>query len=383
MEYIFLIIFGLNNLYLFTFSIGGVFYKTRISFSNKERTSFGVLIPGYKEDSVILTTVNSAIAHNYPQSLFDIIVIADHMKKETIEELRKMKIILFTPNFESSTKVKAINHALINLKSQYDSIIILDADNLMEPNFMRYLDESFQQGAKAVQGKRSAKNSNTNIAVLDGISEAINNHIFRKGYSVLNMSCSIIGSGFGVNMHIFKDIILNMSSVGGFDRELHLKLLQRGVNVKYNSSAIILDEKVQDAKVFGNQRKRWISSQFFYLSKYWSTGWKNLIKGNLKIFNSAVLSNLILPRVLLIGFVYTFAIISFLIHQSFNLTVILWLINVGLLTITILIAIPKKMYSYKMLKAIVFIPITIFIYLKALIFSKNANKKFLHTPHNS
>jgi hypothetical protein len=47
----------------------------------------------------------------------------------------------------------------------------------------------------AVQGHRTAKNTNNSWAILDAISEEINNNIFRKGHRVLGLSSAIIGSG--------------------------------------------------------------------------------------------------------------------------------------------------------------------------------------------
>ncbi len=59
-----------------------------------------------------------------------------------------------------------------------------------------------------------------------------------------------------------------MTSVGGFDRELEILLLTRGIPVVYYKDAGVYDEKVQKTAVFENQRKRWIASQYRYLAKY-------------------------------------------------------------------------------------------------------------------
>src|SRR5690606_38321646 len=118
--------------------------------------------------------------------------------------------------------------------------------------------------------------------------ETINNFIYRQGTVSLGMSSSLNGSGMFFDYKILKKTLSEMDSIGGFDRELELKLIEQEVKVFYAKNIIVLDEKVQDSKVFENQRKRWISSQFIYLRKYLGKGLKELIKGNFTYFNSAV-----------------------------------------------------------------------------------------------
>ena len=59
----------------------------------------------------------------------------------------------------------------------------MDADNTVQPDFLRRLNETFETGTRAVQAHRQAKNRNTPTAVLDAVSEEINNAVFRPGIS--------------------------------------------------------------------------------------------------------------------------------------------------------------------------------------------------------
>jgi cellulose synthase/poly-beta-1,6-N-acetylglucosamine synthase-like glycosyltransferase len=75
-----------------------------------------------------------------------------------------------------------------------------------------------------------------------------------------------------------------MDSIGGFDRELELKLMEQNVKVYFAQDAIVYDEKVANTEVFERQRKRWISSQFFYLKKYFQTRNASAGKGRFQFF---------------------------------------------------------------------------------------------------
>ena len=56
----------------------------------------------------------------------------------------------------------------------------VDADNLTDTDFLTRVNDITQDNI-ALQAHRTLKNDNTPIAVWDGISEEINNTIFRKG----------------------------------------------------------------------------------------------------------------------------------------------------------------------------------------------------------
>ena len=49
----------------------------------------------------------------------------------------------------------------------YDMIVIMDADNTTDPDFLSEINRAFQAGEKAIQAHRTAKNMNTDVAVLD------------------------------------------------------------------------------------------------------------------------------------------------------------------------------------------------------------------------
>jgi len=177
MQLLLLIYLGSTSLYLFIFAIASLFpYKRKKPHDFKKRR-FALLIPCYREDEVIIEVSKSALSQNYPKSHFDVIVIADKFEQKTIKKLKDLPIILYNEDFPVSTKTRALNHALINLPdNKYDVVCILDADNLMEPDFLGKVNDSFSNGYIAVQGHRVAKNMNTNFAILDAISEEVNNN---------------------------------------------------------------------------------------------------------------------------------------------------------------------------------------------------------------
>lgn len=380
-ELILLIYFAYVAFYAFILSVGGLTYKTKIAPVAIRKRKMAVLIPAYKEDQVITGVAMNALRQTYPADRFDVVVIADSLKEKTLQTLRSLPIKVVEVFFEKSTKVKALNKAMETIGDEYDVAVILDADNLMERDFLSKMNDLFEVGYRAVQGKRDPKNENNSMALLDGLSETINNFIYRQGTVALGGCASLNGSGMAFEYGIYKDIMSRMDSIGGFDRELELKLMEQGVHVYFAKHVVMYDEKVASTEVFEKQRKRWISSQFFYLKKYFKPGLQRAMKGEFGFFNSAVLRNIQLPRLLNLGLLTVFTALSFIAAQYLYFGPVVWLALWTVNALAILFAIPRRFYSMKLVKSVLLIP-TIFFKMLMLMFRlKGANKTFIHTPH--
>jgi cellulose synthase/poly-beta-1,6-N-acetylglucosamine synthase-like glycosyltransferase len=383
-EFLLLGYFSYVALYTLVFGIAGKFYRPITPLDNEQGAKFCVFIPAYKEDGVILKVAQQALIQDYPTSHFDIVVIADSLKKETIEKLNALPIIVCEVSFEKSTKVKALNQALKNYESQYSHAVILDADNVMAPDFLSNMNALHNLGYAAIQGRRAAKNEENNLAFLDGLSEEINNHFLGKGSAALGLSSSLKGSGMSFEINMVSTLLKDMDSVGGFDRELEVKLVQAGTKVLYADNVVVYDEKVTQSEVFENQRKRWISSQYIYLKKYFWAGTSALfLKGNITYYNSAVLRNIQLPRLINIGLIFIFTALAILLRDVLYIHYLIWPILLGSTYLGIALSIPREYFGLKLLKAIARLPLVFLRMLKIVLKLKGANKKFIHTPHGS
>lgn len=380
-ELLFLCYFGYVVSYTTIFSFGGLLlYKIPEQIENAPR-KFCVLIPCYKEDLVILDVARKALEQSYSRTNYTVVVIADSLQPATLAALRELPIRVVEVHFESSTKVKSLNAALQSLPPEYEYAVILDADNVMEFTYLEKMNKSLSPQVRAIQGQRKPKNQNNSLAVLDGVSEAINNHIYRQGSVALGLSSSISGSGVVFDFQLIRQKLGGMDSVGGFDRELEVLLLSDGIKVAYHKEAIVLDEKVSKRKTFQNQRKRWISSQYIYLRKYFTAGMRALFKGNFTFFNSTVLRNIQLPRLINIGLLTSLTLILYFVRQDLFFGYTIWVAFFAFNTISILLAIPREFYTRKLALAFLKLPF-LFLNMLLLLFKlKGANKKFIHTPH--
>jgi cellulose synthase/poly-beta-1,6-N-acetylglucosamine synthase-like glycosyltransferase len=369
------------------FSISSFFYfvpslPTVRSYLRHGHQRFCVLIPAYKEDAVIVETAHRAVHQSYPRELFEVIVIADQLQPDTLARLRQLPIRVEEVKFQQSTKVKSLREATGRLQSGFDYAVVLDADNIVEIDFLQKINSLVSaKRYKAIQVQRRAKNHNNKLAFLDGLSEAINTRIYRQGASAVGLSSSISGSGLVVDFELLKNYIQTTNAVGGFDRELELFLLKHGAKVHYYSGVYVKDEKVTDSRAFQGQRRRWISSQYFYLWKYFVPGMVALFKGDLVFFNSAVLRNVQLPRLINFGLLTAITVILFPFRKHLGFDYSWWPYLLLLNLIFTLAAVPREYYSSKLVDSVKELP-SIFIKMIFLLFRmRGANKTFIHTPH--
>ena len=377
------IVLAINALYLLIFSVAGSFRQRpeNVDLVRQEPIKTLVLFPVYKEDAVILNSIKSFMQQKYTAEHFKVVVIADELKEETHALLRRYGAqVCKLPMSDKRNKAKAINFLLGQLPEAYDNCIIMDADNLVEDDFLATVNKYFLYGAKVVQARRVAKNSTNNLSRLDTYSEIINNHIFRKGQRALGFSSSLIGSGMAFDFELFKDVMHNMDVFSGFDKELELRLLERRVKIKYAENILVFDEKVDDHDVFVNQRRRWVYAQIHFLkTNFTKAVYMLVVKQNYDYANK-VFQFMLLPRVMSIGFC-----VALLIASAFlNTTLFLVTLIVSAMLITALvIPVQNKLFSATGLATIIELPKAFFNMLFATLTSGRAAKKFLHTPHNS
>ena len=338
-----------------------------------------VLIPAYREDSVILDSARAALTQTLRASRSTVVVIADSLKEETIASLRAHGVTVVLFDEADRTKAKALKAGLRAVETiPHDVVVILDADNRPEPGFLESIDRRFVCGARVVQGQRIAANTDTPYARLDALSEAVNNHIFRRGHARAGLSAALIGSGMAFEYRLFSDLIDASTAVGGFDKEFELGLLRRRFRIEWAEDAVVQDEKVRSAEVFQSQRTRWLAAQFHYLRKGLGG-----VPGALRDFNPDYLDKVfqqsLAPRILLLAGLPVLVVFATLAnaHTTALVAGVAWLAAV----FAVGISIPAPYRSLVTPTLLIRIPSAAVSMLIAMARSRRANRSFIHTPH--
>lgn len=374
-----IIIFG-SVAYVAFFAIISLFYEKEdhiaihaAALSNK-MNRFLILYPAYNEDRVIVNAVERFLEQNYPKDHYTVVVISDHMQPKTNDYLRSMPITLLTPLFEKSSKAKAMQYAINEIKGDFDNVVILDADNVVRPEFLSQLN-ILCSIYDAIQCHRCAKNANNDVAVLDGTSEEINNTIFRKAHNRLGLSSALIGSGMCFDYQLFKKHVFKLSTAGE-DREMEAMLLHEEVFIKYAPDIHVFDEKVSSQDNFQKQRMRWMTVQIQSLLSNLPKIPGAIIHGKINFVDKTIQQALI-PRSILIVLLTGISIfVTFIVPDWCEK----WWILLGVLAISLFIAIPSQLRLRSFSKVLA-IPGLVLRMLKNILHLDRKNTDFIHTEH--
>ena len=374
LDWILYVLFAINILYLLVYSLASLRRRPAKMAPAEEHKRIALLIAAYREDAVIMDTVQACLVQDYPSDRYDVVVISDHMRPSTNEKLRALPIKLLQVDFEKSTNTKSLKAALEYLgKDSYDIALIIDADNIVNSSYLVELNNAFADPkVQVVQTHRVAKNLNTNMAYLDAISEEINNSIFRLG-----MSAALIGSGMAFKYSLFYKAMMSNTSVGGFDRVLEMKLLYHRVFFHYLPDTYVLDEKIQKTKNFYQQRRRWLSAQYYSFGEFVNHLFP-AIRDRKWDFCDKLFQQASFSRVLLLGFTFIFSVCLSIWIPALACK---WWVIFGVLLLALAVAIPRRFWKWRLVKAICFVPYSFLLMFINLFRLKEANKKFIHTAH--
>lgn len=350
---------------------------------------FLVLFPAYKEDSVIVSSVKTFLKQDCRKEMYRVGVISDHMQADTNSQLAALPITLHMPTFTKSSKAKALQYAIENTEGEFTHVVILDADNHVEPDFLTRLNSVCARGYGAIQCHRTAKNADNNIAALDGISEEINNSIFRRGHNRLGLSSALIGSGMCFNYKWLADNVGKLNSAVE-DREMEALLMRQGIYIHYAEDIRVMDEKVSSSENFQRQRLRWMTGQVQSLVQMTPYLPKAIAKGNINYIDKT-LQQAVIPRSILLALTIVLACTTtvaallwpaYRMHFTAHLSPMKWWLLLIVIITALLIATPARLRTKALFRQSLMFPKLVWHMLQNIFRIRPKENEFIHTTHN-
>lgn len=369
--------------YLLFYAIASCFYRSKQYAHTEQWKRFAILFPAYRADKVITETIHNFLRQDYPSTYYDVVVIADQMEADTCHQLRAMGAQVIEANYEESSKAKALTLAMKSINpATYDYVAILDADNLVDPDFLSKVNRVTATGIRAIQAHRTAKNLDTAIALLDAASEEINNGIFRKGHIAAGLSCALIGSGMVFDAQWFALHVTQLRTAGE-DKELEVLLQRERIYVEYLPDVHVYDAKTAKTSAIRQQRRRWMATQFGSLRAVLPDLPRTIRSRNWS-YADKIVQWMLPPRMIQLAAVFGLTVFITLIAlfagELPGIALKWWLLSVAQV-VAILLPLPRSLMNKKMLKAILHLPVLAAGMVANLFHLKGANKKFIHTEH--
>lgn len=259
-------------LFPFLMNIPASMIRLRFSGAEEERSDFACVITAFRNIDIALPLAESLLSQDY--SRFRVYLVADACPNpgtDWYDVLHDPRFTLLRPEDALGSKVASLRYARERFIRQHDTVVVFDPDNLAATDFLRRLEGVLQRGFSAVQGRRTAKNLDSAIAVADATGELYKNFIEREVPTRLGSSASIAGSGMAIRTSLFDEYLASPRIAGPLsrgaviaaeDKILQNFLVSKGFRIPFCRSAILYDEKVETAEQVERQRTRWTYSYF-------------------------------------------------------------------------------------------------------------------------
>ena len=245
---------------------------------------FAVVVSARNEEQVIGELLDSLRKQNYPQELLDLYVVADNCTDDTAGAARKAGAFVYERRDPiHKGKGYAMDYLFRQLKEEgkdcYDGYFVFDADNLVDPNFVREMNRTFDKGYDAVTCYRNSKNFGDNwISAGYSIWFLREARFLNFPRTLLGTNCHVSGTGFLVSAKVIEEN-------GGWPFHLLTEDIQfsvdcaiRGKRIGYCDSAVIYDEQPVTFRQSWDQRLRW-SKGFYQVDREYTVP---LLKGMLR-----------------------------------------------------------------------------------------------------
>ncbi len=219
--------------------------------------SISVLIPAYNEESVIVDTVRSAIASDYPK--LEILVIDDGSTDRTAELVRENfgkdpRVHLLLQS--NGGKPSALNHALSEATGEI--AVSIDADTIVDSEAIPRLVRHFvDPRVGAVAGNVKVMNRNRWITRWQALEYITSQNLEKRAFDLLNCIPVVPGAAGAWRTALLR-------SSGGFsgdtvaeDTDLTLTIRRNGWKILYDEDAIGRTEVPETVEALIRQRFRW------------------------------------------------------------------------------------------------------------------------------
>ncbi len=250
--------------YLVVFALVSLFHRPQKLPPRAPDKRYAVLICARNEAAVIARLLDSIRNQTYPQALLTSFVLADNCTDDTAGIARAHGATVYTR--ADKTKVgkgyaldALLSHIRQDAPDAYDGYFIIDADNVLAPDYVERMHEAFCAGHEIVSGYHNTRNMDGSVFTLgQAVMFLTQNRFFNYPRTLLGLSAFISGTGILIGASVLKE-------AGGWpyhmlteDVEFSMVQLQKGRRAFFCRGAVFYDEKPVRFRDSRNQLIRWI-----------------------------------------------------------------------------------------------------------------------------
>lgn len=286
-NYVIMVIFFACYAYQFFYIPVALLKKKKQPSSEGTPHRFAVLIAARNEEAVIGNLIDSLKRQTYPAERIAIYVVADNCTDRTADVAHEhgAKVVR---RFDRNRVGKgfALHYLLRRIKKQYDAYLVFDADNVVDPNYIREINKAFSDGYDIVTSYRNSKNYGDNwISAGYGLWFLREAQYLNRPRALLGASCGVSGTGL-----LFSRRILEQCGGWNFfllteDIEFTAHNIIGGEKIGYCPTAVFYDEQPTGFRPSVRQRVRWVQGYLQVLRCYGGRLLKGCFRGSFSCFD--------------------------------------------------------------------------------------------------
>jgi cellulose synthase/poly-beta-1,6-N-acetylglucosamine synthase-like glycosyltransferase len=219
-----------------------------------------IVIPAHNEAGAIARCVRSISACIAPAMVeTQIVVVADNCTDATADFAKASGArVLVRSDAERRAKGFALQFAFpILLDEGFDAVLIVDADSVVDSNFLQESVRLFRAGADGVQARYLVLNLDASPRTrLMNVAFMAFNVLRARGRERLGLSVGITGNGFGLSRATLEAVPYQTHSLVE-DLDYHLRLVEAGRAIVFAGRTSVRAEMPTNRRAASTQRARW------------------------------------------------------------------------------------------------------------------------------
>lgn len=301
--------------------------RKKDSIVSDKYSHFTILIPARNEEEVIKDAIQSFKRQKYPKDNYEIVVVINNTTDNTLGVCNAEGVRCILCERKIKNKGDALKEAFDRLKKEKtDAYIIMDADNVVNDEFLGEMNKSLNEGTLVAKSSMDIKSKeNTWVSSSYAIYFFIQSILYSIPRNNIGASCAINGTGIMIKKEVIDKFGFNVRTITE-DLEFMTLCALNNIKIKFVEGAICYAEHPSDFKVSMIQRRRWTKGIYEGFIIYFNSIIKNMIKRpNIELLDSLLIYSTPLILILsLISIFINFLIVPlpiYLIITSFSLLV--------------------------------------------------------------
>ena len=228
------------------------------------------LVPAHDEERMIESCARSLLAMQYPVEQRRVVVIADNCTDRTAELARAAGAdCLERADQRFPGKPRAIAWALTQVPwRDYDAVIIIDADTLVDPSFARALAAAGPVAGRAFQAYFDVRNPGETLLTRMATVLAAANYQFAYALKQrVGLNAPLLGNGMCLGREVLAKHGWSAFTIAE-DWELYALYTAQGVRIESLETAHLYAQEARSLEQSSTQRRRWTAGKVTVLKRY-------------------------------------------------------------------------------------------------------------------